>query len=403
MNWRLLRSVVALSLPTVVVVALGVRFLLNDVPIIVRDEKARVRAASEQAAKQMREDPLLADFVWERGRGIIRGVSEFGDYPADMLWKDWNSAGTKWNDMWGWRAFEDGRLVWARGVGEKDGDMVYVRWTDIEERDYAFMFYLFGPIFLIVLVGITFLGARFFVDYVRSRDDFLAATAHDLTTPLVGMRYSIGRNDDEAKVLNERMIRLVANIKDFLRLGGKRPRPQRDEVDLVKCYKEAYALFREDIRDATDGVDIPVAMGTGPTEPLKNGTFAGPVPNFTAMGDETLVVQILWNLIGNDLKYALPYGPVCVRFFRKDCFVCVEFVDEGQGMSKREMARAFDRYYRAKTVLESGKGGFGIGLCTAREFARSMGGDLSVRANSPHGCVFTLSLPAAKEGNEAVS
>ena len=88
MNWRLLRSVVALSLPTVVVVALGVRFLLNDVPIIVRDEKARVRAASEQAAKQMREDPLLADFVWERGRGIVRGVSEFGDYPADMLWRE---------------------------------------------------------------------------------------------------------------------------------------------------------------------------------------------------------------------------------------------------------------------------------------------------------------------------
>ena len=43
-------------------------------------------------------------------------------------------------------------------------------------------------------------------------------------------------------------------------------------------------------------------------------------------------------------------------------------------------------------------GSSGIGLCTAREFARAMGGDLSVRANSPHGCIFTLSLPAAKEG-----
>ena len=398
MNWRLLRSVAALSLPTVVVLVLGVRFLVVDVPIIVRDEKARVLATTEQAAKAMREDPLLADFVWERGRGIVRGVSEFGDYPADMLWREWNSAGIKKTDMWGWRTFEDGRLVWARGVGEKDFDTVYLRWTNIEERDYEFMFYLFGPMFLIVLVGITFLGARFFVDYVRSRDDFLAATAHDLTTPLVGMRYSIGRNDEEAKVLNERIIRLVANIKDFLRLGGKRPRPRRDEVDLVKCYKEAYALFREDVRDVTGGSDIPVEMGTDPTEPVENGTFAGPVPNFVAVGDETLVVQILWNLIGNDLKYALPFGPVRVRFFREGGFVCVEFADEGKGMSKREMARAFDRYYRAKTVLESGKGGFGIGLCTAREFARAMGGDLSVRANSPHGCIFTLSLPSAKGG-----
>ena len=403
-NWRLLRSVAALSLPTVVVLVLGVRFLVVDVPIIVRDEKARVLSSTEHAAKAMRDDHSLADFAWERGRGVVRGVAQFGDYPADMSWKDWNpESGTKRRDMWGWRSFDGGRLVWARGMGEKDGETVYARWTDIEERDYAFMFYLFGPMFLIVLVGITFLGARFFVDYVRSRDDFLAATAHDLTTPLVGMRYSIGRNDDEAKVLNERMIRLVANIKDFLRLGGKRPKPQREEVDLVKCYKEAYALFREDVRDVTDGSDLPVEMGTDPTEPLKNGTFAGPVPNFVAMGDETLVVQILWNLIGNDLKYALPFGPVRVRFFRERGFVCVEFADEGKGMSRSEMARAFDRYYRAKTVLESGKGGFGIGLCTAREFARAMGGDLSVRANSPHGCIFTLSLPAAKGGNEAVS
>jgi signal transduction histidine kinase len=193
------------------------------------------------------------------------------------------------------------------------------------------------------------------------------------------------------------MIRLVTNIKDFLRLGGKRPKPQREEVDLVKCYKEAYALFREDVRDLMDGSDLPVEMGTDPTEPLKNGTFVGPVPNFpnfVAVGDETLVVQILWNLIGNDLKYALPFGPVRVRFYREGGFVCVELADEGQGMSKREMARAFDRYYRAKTVLESGKGGFGIGLCTAKEFAVAMGGTLSVGTNPPKGCVFTLELPA---------
>jgi len=88
MNWRLLRSVVALSLPTVVVVALGVRFLVEDVPVIVRDEKTRVLTATERAAKAMREEPLSADFAWERGRGIVRGTAQFGDYPADMSWKD---------------------------------------------------------------------------------------------------------------------------------------------------------------------------------------------------------------------------------------------------------------------------------------------------------------------------
>ena len=381
MNWRLLRSVAALSLPTVVVVALGVFFFVDKVPEIEKAERNRVKLEYRETALAMRQNPDGADYRAEK------------TLPTE--WRR-HTAGQMTPGRWGYvpKSIEQATLVWY-----DDGVRVVSTTVPIVlEVDYRTMFLALGLVFLLVLVGMTIVGIRYFVEYIRTRDDFLAATAHDLTTPLVGMRYSIGRNDDEAKVLNERMIRLVANIKDFLRLGGKRPRPQRDEVDLVKCYKEAYALFREDVRDLTDGSDIPVEMGTDPTEPLENGTFAGPVPNFAAVGDETLVVQILWNLIGNDLKYALPFGPVRVRFFREGGFACVEFADEGKGMSKREMARAFDRYYRAKTVLESGKGGFGIGLCTAREFARAMGGDLSVRANSPHGCIFTLSLPAAKEG-----
>lgn len=92
-----------------------------------------------------------------------------------------------------------------------------------------------------------------------------------------------------------------------------------------------------------------------------------------------------------------------MRFRRAGACVCVDFADEGQGMTAWQRRRAFDRHYRARTVLTSGKGGFGIGLCTARAFARAMGGDLTVRANSPTGCVFTLALPAAKEGKKEES
>lgn len=380
-DWHTFRSAVALCLPTACVVAFGVYFLTVDVPKIVRDERQRVRSETERAAKDMRDDPSLADFAWVRGRGVVRGAADPREYPADMSWKDWRpEGGTKRRDMWGWRGCDGGRLVWARGVGPRDGETVYARRTDIEERDWTLTFCLFGPAFLLVLVWMTGLGVKYFVDYVRARDDFLAATAHDLTTPLVGMRYAIGRDDGEARALNERMLRLVANIKDFLRLGGRRPEPKLEEVDLRKAYDEAYALFREDYRDLFGGSDVPVEC-------------RGEIPPVAA--DPTMTVQILWNLLGNDLKYAAPHGPVRVSFAAEGGFVRAEFADEGPGMEPRQMRRAFDRYYRAKSVLESGKGGFGIGLCTAREFARAMGGDLSVAANSPRGCVFSLVLPAA--------
>ena len=94
------------------------------------------------------------------------------------------------------------------------------------------------------------------------------------------------------------------------------------------------------------------------------------------------------------MKYAAPYGMVSVRSFVRGEKVVVELADEGPGMAAAEMRQAFDRYYRAKSVLKTGKGGFGIGLTTARDFARAMGGDLTIKANTPSGCIFTLTLLA---------
>lgn len=396
LDWRTVRSAFVLSLPTLVVVGVGCYFLASQVPSIVKNEQLRVRSVYRQSADELRTSP-------ETGFPVIRGKGQFwtkdmklrpgywGTVPTGSEFRTLGTVpenvGTVPNGM---------MLVWYEG---SKGNCVAKFVKSEKEYDYFRIFWLGVPLFLFVLCGMTFIGIRYFVEYIKARDDFLAATAHDLTTPLVGMRMSIGRSDADAKALNERLIRIVENIKDFMRLGGKRREPEISEFDIIKAYDEAYALFREDYRDLFDGEDVPVEVtGTVPenagTVPQKVGTVpSGRVLKVRA--DETMTVQMLWNLLGNDLKYAAPYGPVRVRFFVEGKFVKAEFVDEGQGMTPRQMRRAFDRYYRAKTVLESGKGGFGIGLCTAREFARAMGGDLSVRANSPHGCIFTLSLPAA--------
>lgn len=387
-GYRLLRGALCLCLPTAVVIVFALRFALVETPRIVAGERDRVDAACEAAARDLLENPESAGFVWRRGEGIVSGdASRADDFPANRPWKDWQSRGRrKTKEMWGWLETPEGRLVWIRDTRPGgDANTVYGRQTDILERDYARYIYILGGFSLFVLIGITFLGTRYFVESVKTRDDFMAAAAHDLTTPLVGLRFMIGRDDAEARTLNERLIRLVDNIKDFMRLGGRRREPRCETVDLLKAYDEAYSLFREDYRDLFDGRDVPVEIQR--TD----------LPALPVLGDATLLVQVLWNLLGNDLKYAAPYGSVRVVFRQAGGRVTADFVDEGPGMTRAQMRRAFDRYYRAKTVLESGKGGFGIGLCTAREFARAMGGDLTVRANAPKGCVFTLELPAPPE------
>ena len=65
-NWRLLRSVVALSLPTVLVAALGVWFFVDRVPEIEKAEKNRVRAEYREVALEIRQNPGDERYMMEK-------------------------------------------------------------------------------------------------------------------------------------------------------------------------------------------------------------------------------------------------------------------------------------------------------------------------------------------------
>ena len=353
-NGRLFWNGVLLSLPAVMLVGAVAYFLVDKVPQLERNERKRVQQEYRERAIEAKEKGDGEEFDFEKSglkKGAFKDRREPLGFERDFVWYF------------------------------KEGKAYRVSVEPVEGFDFSAVFYPVGIGLMLLFVGMTAFGIRYFWKFVKSRDDFLAATAHDLTTPLVGMRMMIGRADDEAKRLNERMLLIVSNIKDFLKLGGKRRQPDLKPVDIVALTKEAYQLFAADYTDSESG-DVTFHCSPSPS------TYT-----YSVLADETMTLQILWNLFGNDLKYAAPYGKVEVRFAQEGNFVRAEFVDEGQGMTPQQMKKAFDRYYRAKTVLESVKGGFGIGLCTAREFARAMNGDLTVRANTPKGCVFTFSLP----------
>ena len=360
MGGRALLFSVLLALPSALIVGVGGWLIAREVPRLVKYEPVRIGREYRERAEEMAQSKSSG--AW---KAIERRVG-------------WRQVGKIEGRPWGYAVDRRRVTVW---LATGQGRTCLVREDDaLRPYPYALVFYGGGALTAAVLLGLSAFAILCLRRYMKERDDFLAATAHDLTTPLVGMRLLIGRNDAEAKRLNERMLLIVNNIKDFMRRGGVRRPPHPKPMDPVALTDEAYRLFAADYEDAESGAVAFEAARAG-------------VPRVLA--DETMTLQILWNLFGNDLKYAAPHGKVAVRFAADGRFVRIAFVDEGQGMTARQMKRAFDRYYRAKTVLEAGKGGFGIGLCTARDFARAMGGDLTVAANVPKGCVFTLSLPAA--------
>ena len=397
---RFIFSGVLISLPALAAIAVGCFFLYREVPEIVANEHRRVLAEYRAHALDLREGTVPGEIV-ERGSAKdwpVAGKMKPG------VWGEWKIENGKWKmgtdpgktgtdpektgtdpEMNG--TVPDGmRLVWY-GPGDRKAGVTRGVWVEeVKEIDYRSIIYLVSALVLLALVTSTAIGVRYSYTYAKRRDDFVAAVAHDLSTPLAGARMALDFGEtDEAKLALGRLVRLVENIRDFLRLGGRRRAPEMKRVDLAELFREAYGAFARDYRDVWNGKpwagDIPLEVIGSPR----------------ANADGTMTVQILWNLIGNDLKYAAPFGPVRARIAPgADGFVEFSLVDSGPGLSPRDRRHIFDRYFRATGALKSGKGGFGIGLSNAKEFAEAMGGRLEVTPSESGGSVFTLTLELAQ-------
>ncbi|MDR0218390.1 MAG: aerobic respiration two-component sensor histidine kinase ArcB [Enterobacteriaceae bacterium] len=124
------------------------------------------------------------------------------------------------------------------------------------------------------------------------------------------------------------------------------------------------------------------------------------------LADGTRLRQILWNLIGNAVKFTQK-GEIRVRIWReKEDRLLFEVTDSGIGIPADELEKIFAMYYQ---VRDSAGGrpatGTGIGLAVSKRLALAMGGDITVKSTVGEGSCFTLSVIASavdeKSENEA--
>jgi signal transduction histidine kinase len=154
---------------------------------------------------------------------------------------------------------------------------------------------------------------------------------------------------------------------------GEQPCEKHGTVDLAALAAEAVVLLEPTAEERA------VTMVVEASRPLP------------ANGEESSVIQILVNLIGNAVRHSPSGGTVALRFRRLEQQSCVIVLDEGRGIDAADQERIFERFERANP----GEGGTGLGLAISRRLARSMGGDIEVESAPNAGARFTLRLPSA--------
>lgn len=228
----------------------------------------------------------------------------------------------------------------------------------------------------------------------RSRR-FLADAAHELRTPVAGMRAAAesllhagaslspeDRQQLEALVVREagRTGRLVTDLLAVARLdAGESVRPPVP-TDLTEVVTQELARI---------GVTHPSVRRTS-TAPDAAGES-------TVSADPEQVAGIVGNLLDNAVRAAGPTGEVAVTVHRVDDWVRVDVADSGPGVPEPDRERIFERLVRLDTDRSQPAGGSGLGLAIARGYARAHGGDVRcLEPASGSGGFFRLALPATR-------
>ena len=224
----------------------------------------------------------------------------------------------------------------------------------------------------------------------RAKSDFLAVMSHELRTPLNAI---LGYTDlflagipeplpapmvpqvERVQGAGRHLRDLIEEVLSFARLEGGREEVAMEPADLAELARESAALTE------------PLALERG----LRFRVELPPTP-LAVRTDGRKVRQILLNLLANAVKFT-EAGEVVLSLEDAGVDAVLRVRDTGVGIAPGALDRVFEPFWQADQRLAREHGGSGLGLAVARQLARLLGGDITVRSAPGAGSTFTLRLP----------
>jgi two-component system sensor histidine kinase RpfC len=228
-----------------------------------------------------------------------------------------------------------------------------------------------------------------------ARGDFLATMSHELRTPLAGM---VGAarllRDSGLDPEQQRCAESICASGDTLHaLIG-------DVLDLSRIDSGCLDLHPEYFELRRSVLDVSRNVGQ---QALDNGVeliccIDGRLP-VLAYGDRVRFEQILYNLIGNSVKFT-PAGRIKVEVERcgahprlPEEHVEIVIADTGIGIPRARLDSIFDSFWQADTRASRDRDGTGLGTTIAHRLTTGMGGHISVDSEEGQGSTFRVRLP----------
>ena len=230
----------------------------------------------------------------------------------------------------------------------------------------------------------------------RAKSAFLAAMSHEIRTPMNGV---IGMAEVLAhSALDEHQTDAVKTIRDsaFSLLGLIDDILDFSKIEAGRLELERVPVSALDIVEGICASLVPVAAGKG----VDIFQFIAPQVPEQIWADPTRLRQVLYNLVGNAIKFsgARPHlrGRVGVRVEVEHATppqLIFTISDNGIGMTPEAMANLFTSFTQAESSTTRRFGGTGLGLAICKRLVNLMHGEIRVASDVDVGSIFTVTLP----------
>jgi signal transduction histidine kinase/GAF domain-containing protein len=226
----------------------------------------------------------------------------------------------------------------------------------------------------------------------QAKSTFLATMSHEIRTPMngvLGMMEVLEHqdlNDSQARSVStmrdsaQSLLRIIDDLLDFSKIEAGRLELEATAFSLSGLIDSVVGTFRA--QAATKKLSLDVDIESGSDDVL--------------IGDPTRVRQILFNLLGNALKFT-QRGGIRVRAATKPLGagateVALSVIDTGIGLDAEQRAKLFQPFAQADSSTTRKFGGTGLGLSIVRRLAQLMHGSVEVQSTPRVGSTFTVTL-----------
>ena len=109
-------------------------------------------------------------------------------------------------------------------------------------------------------------------------------------------------------------------------------------------------------------------------------------------GDRDKIMQVMFKLFVNSIKYGREGGSTEVRFYEMGENILIEVADDGIGISEDNLPRLFERFYRVDKSRSREQGGTGLGLAIVKHIIEAHKQNINVRSTEDVGTTFSFTL-----------